>query len=54
MKLTRDDLELTLKEVKNQRVQTEIQLLLVEAGIVEIEEKLKAMPKNDIKNPITN
>ena len=36
MKLSKDDLELTLKELKNQRVQLTIQLLMVESGVREL------------------
>ena len=45
MKLSKDDLELTLKELKGQRTQATIQLAVIEAGIVGFENRLKNFGK---------
>jgi len=41
MELAKDDWELTLKELKNQRVQQMISLAIVEAGIKHVENELE-------------
>jgi len=45
MDLSKDDLSLTLGELKGQRVQLTLQLAVVEFGIVGLEKRLK-----DLKN----
>ena len=43
--IQRDDVELTIKELKSQRVQTYLQLLVLEGSIKSLEQKIKTMPK---------
>lgn len=49
---TRDDLELTLSELKSQRLQWTLSLILAEAGIEEVLKMLKKLPKK--KEPQEN
>ena len=50
MKLTRDDWELTLKELNSQALQLQIQLKVVEAGIVGVTKTLSNYPKKKWKD----
>ena len=48
MELSKDDLELTLKELKGQRINSLISLEVLEGSIAHIQEKLLSMP--DVKH----
>ncbi len=45
MEPTRDDLELTLSELKSSRLEHTLSLMLTEVGIKEVEAKLAKLPK---------
>ena len=45
MNPVRDDYELTLNELKSQRLQLTLNLEVVEAGISALEKRLKILPK---------
>ena len=49
MLLSRDDWELTLKELKSQRVQLTLNLAVVESGIEMIEDKLRDFDRHSKK-----